>query len=228
VPELTLTPLVSDTATPLPVSVTKQNGFVDLVVPALPASGPDQTRLASAPSADAFNRINKDLVLGTNVKSEKLQEHVDFELKRMEKEGKVPGAEEDAEEDETKKKEEQVGGDGDVEMRDAASTPTTETARKSGKSDVKPAPSKESKDEPMDEDGLIQPQYKNLVGPTTGGMFSPIDVQKELKAVVDRRKRIKLGSSSGSGLGDDYGVSGFAKPSLPSVCAYTIFDNGEG
>lgn len=206
----------------------KENGFVDLVVPAPPASGSDQARLASAPSADAFNRINKDLVLGTNVKSEKLQEHVDFELKRMEREGKVPGAEEDAEEDATKKKEEQTGGDGDVEMRDAASTPTAEASRKSGKSDAKSAPSKDTKDEATDEDGLIQPQYKNLVGPTTGGMFSPIDVQKELRAVVDRRKRIKLGSSVGSGLGDDYGVSGFAKPSLPSVCAYTVFDNGEG
>lgn len=218
--------LVSDSATPLSVAAIKENGFVELVVPAPPAAGPDQVRLASAPSADAFNRINKDLTLGTNVKSEKLQEHVDFELKRMEREGKEPGAEEDAEADETQQKAEQTSGDGDVEMRDAASTPTTETARKSGKTDVKPAPSKETKDETTDEDGLIQPQYKNLVGPTTGGMFSPIDVQKELRAVVDKRKRIKLGPSEG--LGDDYGVSGFAKPSLPSVCAYTVFDNGEG
>ncbi|GHJ85202.1 hypothetical protein NliqN6_1604 [Naganishia liquefaciens] len=217
---------VSESSTPLSVAAIKENGFVELIIPAPPPAGPDQVRLASAPSADAFNRINKDLALGTNVKSEKLQEHVDFELKQIEREGKVPGAEEDVEEDDTQKKAEATTEDGDVEMRDAASTPPTESTRKSGKANEKPASSKETKDETTDEDGLIQPQYKNLVGPTTGGMFSPIDVQKELRAVVDRRKRIKLGSAADTG--DDYGVSGFAKPSLPSVCAYTVFDNGEG
>lgn len=215
---------VSDSATPLPVSVMRENGFVELVVPALP-SNPDQARPASAPSAETFNRVIP-VTLGTNVKSEKLQEHVEFEMKRMEREGKVLGAEEEGE-DQDKTTAEPADKDGDVEMRDAT-TATTDAPRKTGKTDAKAASGKDLKQEPTDEDGLAQPQYKNLVGPTTGGMFSPIDVQKELRAVVDRRKRIKLGSSAGSGLGDDYGVSGFAKPSLPSVCAYTVFDNGEG
>lgn len=141
----------------------------------------------------------------------------------MEKEGKVLGAEEDAEGEEKGKAE--PDADGDVEMRD---TTTTDASRKAGKTEAKTTSGKDTKEEPTDEEGLVQPQYKNLVGPTTGGMFSPIDVQKELRAVVDRRKRIKLGSAAISGQGDDYGVSGFAKPSLPSVCAYTVFDNGEG
>lgn len=140
----------------------------------------------------------------------------------MEKEGKVLGAEEETEGEDKGKAEQD--GDGDVVMRDAAAT---EASRKT-KTETKTTSGKDSKEEPTDEEGLLQPQYKNLVGPTTGGMFSPIDVQKELRAVVDRRKRIKLGSAAGSGQGDDYGVSGFAKPSLPSVCAYTVFDNGEG
>jgi hypothetical protein len=140
----------------------------------------------------------------------------------MEKEGKVLAAEEETEGEDTGKAEQD--GDGDVVMRDAAAT---EASRKT-KTENKTTSGKDSKEEPTDEEGLLQPQYKNLVGPTTGGMFSPIDVQKELRAVVDRRKRIKLGSAAGLGQGDDYGVSGFAKPSLPSVCAYTVFDNGEG
>lgn len=213
--------VVSDSATPLPVSTIRENGFVELIIPALP-SNPDQARPLSAPSAESFNRVNRDIPLGTNVKSEKLQEHVDFELKRMEKEGKSIGEEEGEGEGEEKGKAE-PDRDGDVEMRDAA----TEASRKS-KTEAKATTGKDQKEEPTDEEGLIQPQYKNLVGPTTGGMFSPIDVQKELRAVVDRRKRIKLGSAAGSAQGDDYGVSGFAKPSLPSVCAYTVFDNGEG
>lgn len=212
---------MSDSATPLPISTIRENGFVELVIPALP-SNPDQARPLSAPSAESFNRANRDLPLGTNVKSEKLQEHVDFELKRMEKEGKLLGAEEETEAEEKGKLE--PDADGDVEMRDT----TTEATRKAGKVEAKPISGKDSKEEPTDEEGLVQPQYKNLVGPTAGGMFSPIDVQKELRAVVDRRKRIKLGSAATSGQGDDYGVSGFAKPSLPSVCAYTVFDNGEG
>ncbi|KAJ9109330.1 hypothetical protein QFC21_000659 [Naganishia friedmannii] len=218
---------VADSATPLSVSVIRENGFIDLVIPSQANATDDAPRTQSAPSTEEFNKANKGIVLGTKVISEKLQEHVDFEIKRLAKEGKVPGAEEEAEmEKEEKEKNDDADNDGDVEMRDATGVPDTEASSKAGKSIQQSASDKEVKEDNTGDEELIQPQYKNLVGPTTGGMFSPIDVQKELRAVADRRKRIKLGRMTR--LGDDYGVSGYAKPSLPSVCAYTVFDNGEG
>ncbi|KAJ9128387.1 hypothetical protein QFC24_000680 [Naganishia onofrii] len=205
----------------------QENGFIDLIIPSQANAPGDAPHTQSAPSTEEFNKANKDIVLGTKVISEKLQEHVDFEIKRLAKEGKVPGVEEEAEmEKEETDKNNDADKDGDVEMRDVTTIPDTEATIKTGKAIPKSALDKESKEDGTGDEELIQPQYKNLVGPTTGGMFSPIDVQKELRAVADRRKRIKLGRMTR--LGDDYGVSGYAKPSLPSVCAYTVFDNGEG
>ncbi|KAJ9092312.1 hypothetical protein QFC19_008746 [Naganishia cerealis] len=220
---------VADSATPLPVSLIRNNGFVDLVIPSQPTTSGDAARTRSAPSTEELNRANKNIVLGTKVISEKLQEHVDFEMKRLAKEGKVPGAEE---EEEMKREDtgnaENTDKDGDVEMRDASAVTEAEAPNKTGKLIQKSTSDKSAEEDNTGDEELIQPQYKNLVGPTTGGMFSPIDVEKELRAVADRRKRIKLGRDSATRLGDDYGVSGYAKPSLPSVCAYTVFDNGEG
>ncbi|KAJ9125668.1 hypothetical protein QFC22_000630 [Naganishia vaughanmartiniae] len=218
---------VADSATPLPVSVIRENGFIDLVIPSQANAPGDAPPTQSAPSTEEFNKANKNIVLGTKVISEKLQEHVDFEIKRLAKEGKAPGAEEETEmEKEETEKNDNADKGGDIEMRDASTAPDTDASSKVGKAAQTSASDKDSKEDNTGDEELIQPQYKNLVGPTTGGMFSPIDVQKELRAVADRRKRIKLGRMTR--LGDDYGVSGYAKPSLPSVCAYTVFDNGEG
>lgn len=70
--------------------------------------------------------------------------------------------------------------------------------------------------------------------------FRTFDVKREVSKILDSRKRIRLGptSSTSSADGSSYGLSASGaawegegvegRVVLPSVCAYTFHDNGEG
>ena len=64
-------------------------------------------------------------------------------------------------------------------------------------------------------------ETKYLVPPIEpNALPTAMDVERELQAIRDQRKRIRLG-------GDDR-VDGEVKVQLPSICTFTLFDNGEG
>ncbi len=80
---------------------------------------------------------------------------------------------------------------------------------------------------PIDAPSAAAPLQEEKVPRRAHNNFNIVDLDKEIKAVADRRKRIRLGP-----VVDDISASaGLKFPTslnLPSVCAYTLFDNGEG
>ena len=74
-----------------------------------------------------------------------------------------------------------------------------------------------------------------VVSPTEADMlpyppsFKTIDVQREVEKVRDARKRVRLDPSALSSvdLGSGQGAAARAR-ALPSICAYTLHDVGEG
>ncbi len=64
-------------------------------------------------------------------------------------------------------------------------------------------------------------ETKYLVPPIeSNALPTAMDVERELQAIRDQRKRIRLG-------GDDK-IEGEGRIQLPSICTFTLFDNGEG
>lgn len=91
----------------------------------------------------------------------------------------------------------------------------------SRKADNASGPSGKSSKRPGDDD-LIAPSSEEYVpSVSVNRNFSTMDLEREVKAISDQRKRIKLGRIDA--VGEPY-----RQPSLPSVCMYTVFDHHEG
>jgi transcription initiation factor TFIID subunit 5 len=81
---------------------------------------------------------------------------------------------------------------------------------------------------------LIRPTtVAGIISPTTADLlphpqtFKTVDVRREVEKVRDARKRIRLDPSAHSSAdGNTQGAA--ARPSLPSICAYTLHDVHEG
>lgn len=83
---------------------------------------------------------------------------------------------------------------------------------------------------------LLRPQpFAGMTAPTEADMlphppsFKTIDVEREVNAVRDARKRIRLEPSALNGV-DPNSPQGSAlrARALPSICAYTLHDVAEG
>lgn len=103
-------------------------------------------------------------------------------------------------------------GDGDVEMGD-------ETAKEST---PKVTPTVDIKIEPGLDPDLVSPA-EGETNPPVPAVFRIADVKREVEAVRDRRKMIRLGAQS-----LDLHDGGSAPVILPSVLAVTVFDGSEG
>lgn len=151
-------------------------------------------------SVESFNSRGQ-LKLGPAPMTEKLREQVVRTL------ADEDGA--DAESSELANGHGHVNGDGDVDM-DAAGpnhSPRIEA--------VKLEP-----DLLLDRDrdpDLVSPEEGETVPPIPA-VFRISDLKKEVEAVKDRRKMLRLGVSEGKG----------GTAALPSVLAFTVFDNNEG
>ncbi|RXK40353.1 transcription initiation factor TFIID subunit 5 [Tremella mesenterica] len=95
---------------------------------------------------------------------------------------------------------------GDVEMHSGDETP-------------RPMVVHEIKIEPDVDPELISPEEGETVPPLPA-VFRIADLKREVEAVRDRRKMIRLGT--------DPNAAGPSTPILPSIVAFTLFDNGEG
>lgn len=75
--------------------------------------------------------------------------------------------------------------------------------------------------------GLLSPTLAEL--PPHPPMFKTIDVKREVEKVRDTRKRIRLDPSvlNGANMNTAQGATARAR-ALPSICAYTFHDVGEG
>lgn len=75
--------------------------------------------------------------------------------------------------------------------------------------------------------GLISPSLADL--PPQPPTFKTIDVKREIEKVRDARKRIKLEPAYLNGVSPNSPQAATARArALPSVCAYTLHDVGEG
>jgi len=82
---------------------------------------------------------------------------------------------------------------------------------------------------------LRPPAIPGVVSPTESEMpphppsFKTVDVQREVEKVRDARKRIRLEPSALSSVDLNSAQGGAARArGLPSICAYTLHDVGEG
>jgi transcription initiation factor TFIID subunit 5 len=82
---------------------------------------------------------------------------------------------------------------------------------------------------------LIRPTpVAGIVSPTTADLlphpqtFKTVDVRREVEKVRDARKRIRLDPTALSVADGSTAQGTAARPSLPSVCAYTLHDVHEG
>ena len=103
-----------------------------------------------------------------------------------------------------------INGDGDVEMGDAHG--------EDGPKEAVP----EVKIEPELDPDLISPEEGETIPPTPA-VFRIADLKREVEAVRDRRKMIRLGPQVIEGKANSW-----TPAVLPSVVAFTIFDSGEG
>jgi hypothetical protein len=94
----------------------------------------------------------------------------------------------------------------EIAEEDQQATARGEDVIKPDASATKPTPSVETK-------YLVPPIEANAV-PTA------MDVERELQAIRDQRKRIRLGTDPRS--------EPQLKTGLPSICTFTLFDQGEG
>lgn len=85
------------------------------------------------------------------------------------------------------------------------------------------------KDDGADGKALVVPKDDDLLPMPIN--FRTFDVQREVSRIVDSRKRLRLGPTAGPSMAApeakwEAGVEG--RVVLPSICAYTFEDNGEG
>jgi transcription initiation factor TFIID subunit 5 len=122
-------------------------------------------------------------------------------------------------------------GDGDIEMDGSggggpSSTPVRRQSRdRTGRSPTIREPKLENDIEPNAESDLISPTETETIPPIPP-VFRLADLKREVEAVKDKRKMIRLGKGAGSST-DEAGKAGIS-PVLPSVLATTLFDGGEG
>jgi transcription initiation factor TFIID subunit 5 len=194
---------VTESSTPLPLLETiSKNGLVGGIV-----DGPR--------GVEAFNSSGP-VKLGLPAPGPSLAKHTEMEVDKLKKDNKQ----------EKEAPERALGdGDGDVEMKDQPTT-TEEDADEGGeKSAAVP-----NGDTNKDKDELLVTALEpigrgEVLGFGSAGNFASIDLAKEVKAVTDARKRIKLGDKAMvAGATGSY----VRQPSMPSACCYTVFDGGEG
>jgi hypothetical protein len=155
---------------------------------------------ASVPNVDAFN-AREPLKLGQPAIGANLAKHTEIQLEKIKLERKDDG-----------EKEPERARIDDVEMTDARESPTNDQTAAGDKDDLGVT--------------TLEPLNRgDILGFGSSGNFASVDLAKEVKAVTDARKRIKLGDKA-----VDAGATGgyLTQPSLPSVCCYTVFDGGEG
>lgn len=157
---------------------------------------------------EAFN-AKEPVRLGLPAPGVTLAKHTEIELDKLKKDGKGE-----------KTTPERALGDEDIEMKDQ----TTSTEKQAEGSEEKTPAENGEKDELLVT--ALEPIGRgDVLGFGSAGNFASIDLAKEVKAVTDARKRIKLGDKAMvAGATGTY----VRQPSLPSACCYTIFDGGEG
>ena len=106
----------------------------------------------------------------------------------------------------------QGDADADVDMTDGASSAKEPTS-------VEPT-FKELKIEPDLDPDLVSPA-EGETNPPVPAVFRIADLKREVEAVKDRRKTIRLGPTGAD-------ADGASSTTLPSVLGVTIFDGGEG
>lgn len=146
------------------------------------------------------------------VVTEKLKEQVNRTL--QEEEAAAAAATNGDSEHREGKDSQQNGHDanGDVDMERGSRAPTRD------RSPAAPAVPQVKLELDMEKDSTLVSPAENETLPPIPGIFRIADLKREVEAVRDRRKMIRLGAS-------DEGKS--SSPVLPSVLAMTVFDGGE-
>lgn len=219
---------VSESSSPLPMpSTARQNGLIQGLLSS-------STSLPSAQSSvEAFNALEPTLKLGKPTVGPGLAKHTEMVLDSLSKDETAAqeSAPETAMEDTTTDQPGGVvsNGSGDVEMKGSEMTGVKDTPA-DGSTEKGQVPSSENKKTTTE---TLPPHLEpisrsQVIGFGSSGNFSSIDLAKEVKAVTDARKRIKLGDKHMVAANGNV-VGGYLRPpTLPSVCCYTIFDGGEG
>jgi transcription initiation factor TFIID subunit 5 len=78
-------------------------------------------------------------------------------------------------------------------------------------------------DRDLDRGDLISPEEAETLPPVPA-VFRIADLKREVEAVRDKHRMIRLGPN----LDDSKPGSSSSSPTLPSVVAFTVFDGGEG
>ena len=162
------------------------------------SSGLISSLIPSASSIDNFNS-STSLKLGAAPVNEKLREQVIRSLR-----------------------DEESGTNG--ELSPPRSAPALTNGDANGYDvDMTPEPA-ETKKDPEDDrhPDLVSPD-ESETHPPVPPVFRIADLKREVEAVRDKRKMIRLGPSA-----VDEGKAGPSSAMLPSVVAFTVFDGGEG
>lgn len=172
------------------------------------SSGLLSSLLPSSVSPEKFNSATQ-LKLGPAQMTEKLREEV---VRVLNEEEDVVNGDTGTPADSTANGHSlTVDANGDVEMGDASREGGE--ARSPSKKTIKLEPEEEQ------DPSLISPEVHELLPPPPG-LYKVTDVKREVEAVRDKRKMIRLGPKG------DEGGSG-SSTTLPSIVAFTMFDTGE-
>ena len=184
-----------------------------------------------SPSLEAFNSATK-LKLGPVPMSEKLREQVSVTI--QEEDAEANGVDNGPQGSPSQPPADlpngsgengHANGDDDVEMTDAQAAQAVEGMQERDAKDAK-------------EKATIIPELKitldsDMVSPTEAELIPPppsvfriADLKREVEAVRDKRKMIRLGTQQISEGSES--ASSSLPPVLPSVVAFTVFDGGEG
>ncbi|KAL7424637.1 Transcription initiation factor TFIID subunit 5 [Cryptotrichosporon argae] len=109
--------------------------------------------------------------------------------------------------------------DGDVDMGEgrAGSAAPRSPSKKTAKLEPE---ERDDKDADKDKADLVSPEPTEVLPPLPN-FYKVVDVKREIEAIRDKRKAVRLGTSD-----DD--KAGPSSMTLPSVVAFTMFDNNEG